>query len=164
MISLKIISTDIFFKNELEDIIQNDFFFKTLFRLSQKPDILIADAGITPGDYMNVTIYKRGTEPGFLNIPTSWTAKDALLAIYVHNNNLQIAEPAENSSDKTFTKREQDVLAELSKGITNKEIAYNLGITERTVKFHLAEMMKKMNAESRTELVMEAAKRGLIAF
>lgn len=61
-----------------------------------------------------------------------------------------------------MTPRELEVLGLLSKGITNKEIAKILFISERTVKFHTSSIFTKLNAESRTEAVTIAAKKGLI--
>ena len=49
--------------------------------------------------------------------------------------------------------RELEVLALAAKGLTNKEIAYRLGISERTVQFHLNSIFKKTTTNSRTEAV-----------
>ena len=61
-----------------------------------------------------------------------------------------------------LTAREQDVLAQLALGKTNKEIAADLFITERTVKFHVSAILNKMGAGNRTEAVTLAAQQGLI--
>jgi DNA-binding CsgD family transcriptional regulator len=52
-----------------------------------------------------------------------------------------------------LTEREEEVLAELAKGFTNKEIANKLGITENTVKEHIKRLMQKMNTTTRTGLL-----------
>jgi len=62
----------------------------------------------------------------------------------------------------TFTPRELDVLLLLAKGLQNKEIADNLSIAERTVKFHVGSILSKMGAGNRTEAVTIAVQRGLI--
>ena len=61
-----------------------------------------------------------------------------------------------------LTKRELEVLSQLGKGLTNKDIAEALSISERTVKFHVSSILGKLNAENRTEAVSLALKRGLI--
>jgi DNA-binding NarL/FixJ family response regulator len=61
-----------------------------------------------------------------------------------------------------LTDREAEVLAELARGKTNKDIAAALFITERTVKFHVSSIMGKIGAANRTEAVTLAAQKGLI--
>jgi two-component system, NarL family, nitrate/nitrite response regulator NarL len=61
-----------------------------------------------------------------------------------------------------LTAREQDVLRLLSSGLTNKEIATRLGITDHTVKFHVNAILGKLGAETRTEAVVHAAKLGIV--
>lgn len=56
--------------------------------------------------------------------------------------------------------RELEVLTLAAEGLTNKEIAYRLGISERTVQFHLNSLFNKTGAQSRTELVALALRRG----
>ncbi|HTE03806.1 MAG TPA: LuxR C-terminal-related transcriptional regulator [bacterium] len=47
-------------------------------------------------------------------------------------------------------------------GHSNKQIARTLGITERTVKFHVTSILNKMGAENRAQAVALAAQRGLV--
>lgn len=61
-----------------------------------------------------------------------------------------------------LTPREIDVLRQLAQGQANKQIAARLGITERTVKFHVSSIFRKLDASNRTEAVAIAAQRGLI--
>jgi len=61
-----------------------------------------------------------------------------------------------------LTDRECEVLALLAQGKSNKEIAAELFITQRTVKFHVSSIMGKLGAGNRTEAVTLAAQRGLI--
>ena len=61
-----------------------------------------------------------------------------------------------------LTARELDVIQLLAAGRTNKEIAHRLGITEHTVKFHVNAILGKLAAETRTEAVVNAAKRGIV--
>ena len=77
----------------------------------------------------------------------------------------QIQENPDDSSgepSEKLTDREMEVLQFLGKGMKNKEIADQLFITERTVKFYVSAILSKLNASNRTEAVSLAAQRGLI--
>jgi FixJ family two-component response regulator len=60
-----------------------------------------------------------------------------------------------------LTPREREVFAHLISGLLNKQIAGKLVTTERTIKFHRAHIMKKMRADSLTDLVRMAQKLGI---
>lgn len=61
----------------------------------------------------------------------------------------------------SLTPREQDVLRALIKGASNKEIAYELFISEKTVKSHLNQVFRKLNVSRRLEAILSAIKLGL---
>lgn len=61
-----------------------------------------------------------------------------------------------------LTPRERETLQLLGRGLQNKEIAAHLGIRERTAKFHIAALMRKLGAGNRTEVVTLATQRGLL--
>jgi DNA-binding NarL/FixJ family response regulator len=61
-----------------------------------------------------------------------------------------------------LTPREQNVLQLLAQGLQNKEIANELVITERTVKFYVSSILSKLGAGNRTEAVTIAVQRGLV--
>lgn len=58
-----------------------------------------------------------------------------------------------------LTRREEEVLAGVSDSLSNKEIASNLNLSERTVKFHVSSLLAKFQVRGRMELVREAARR-----
>lgn len=57
-----------------------------------------------------------------------------------------------------LTRREEEVLSGLMKSLANKEIAANLNLSERTVKFHVSALLAKFRVRGRMELVREAAR------
>jgi DNA-binding NarL/FixJ family response regulator len=63
---------------------------------------------------------------------------------------------------ETLTERELEVLNRVAKGLTNKAIGQALGISDRTVQGHLANIYGKLQVGSRTEAVTEALRRGWI--
>lgn len=64
---------------------------------------------------------------------------------------------------ESLTPREREVLAWLAEGLPNKAIAARLGISEHTVKFHVASIYGKLDASTRAEAVRRGLRRGLIA-
>jgi len=63
---------------------------------------------------------------------------------------------------KILSPRQIDVIKLISKGKSNKQIAYELGLTEGTVKLHVTAILKLLNVYNRTGAVVEATKLGLI--
>jgi DNA-binding NarL/FixJ family response regulator len=63
---------------------------------------------------------------------------------------------------ETLTPREIEVLELVAEGLSNKAIAGRLGISDQTVKFHLASISGKVGAANRTDAVRRAMRRGLI--
>ena|SRR3989442_13496718 len=67
------------------------------------------------------------------------------------------------SYEEPLTSREIDVLELLAEGLANKAIAARLGISDQTVKFHVASICGKLGAANRTDAVRRAVRRGLIS-
>ena len=62
-----------------------------------------------------------------------------------------------------LTPREIEVLELLAEGLPNKSIAARLGISDQTVKFHVASICGKLGAANRTDAVRRSVRRGLIS-
>ena len=63
---------------------------------------------------------------------------------------------------EALTERENQVLQLLARGLANKQIAVQLGISEHTVKFHVSSIYIKLGATNRTEAVRKGLQRGLV--
>ena len=61
-------------------------------------------------------------------------------------------------SQVKLTRREEEVLCGLMKSLANKEIAANLNLSERTIKFHVSSLLAKFRVRGRMELVREASR------
>lgn len=75
---------------------------------------------------------------------------------------IKLAGKEDSALIEPLTDRELQILTLTAKGFTNKAIGVQLGISDRTVQNHLANIFQKLNAESRTEAVMRAVSLGLI--
>ena len=79
-----------------------------------------------------------------------------------------IENSAENSSNmgrnngKTLTNRQSQVLDLIAQGKSNKQIAYEIGVSEATVKLHINALLRSLKVNNRTQAVVTAQKMGLI--
>jgi DNA-binding NarL/FixJ family response regulator len=84
--------------------------------------------------------------------------------VYVPPRSLEeaaVVEPAAQAAAAALTPRQRDVLRALSRGQPNKLIARELGLTEGTVKIHIAAILRALQARNRTEAVVRARELGL---
>jgi len=79
-----------------------------------------------------------------------------------HFRELPLGQGAE-SFVSPVTSREQEILNYMAKGYLNKQIALALDISEQTVKNHVTSILRKLNANARTQAVVEAIKHGLVS-
>jgi DNA-binding NarL/FixJ family response regulator len=63
----------------------------------------------------------------------------------------------------SLTRRETEILEYIAKGFLNKQIASSLEISEQTIKNHVTSILRKLNANARTEAVVIAIRRGIIS-
>lgn len=110
-------------------------------------------------------------------LPAQITSEQLLAALHAAVEGLVILHPAELNSllpapslassplaelTEALTPREREVLQMLASGLVNKEIATKLSISEHTVKFHVASILGKLGASTRTEAVSLGIRRGLV--
>lgn len=89
--------------------------------------------------------------------------------VVIHRGDIDSNFPASRPAFRAFaelpeplTPREREVLQMLASGLANKEIATRLTISEHTVKFHVASVLGKLGAASRTEAVALGIRHGLV--
>lgn len=109
----------------------------------------------------------RAVLPGDLGVREILAAVEAAAAglAVLHPQDIPalVAErPLPAALPQSLTPREMQVLAMLAEGHGNKTIAWKLGISEHTAKFHVASILSKLNAGTRTEAVTLGIRRGLI--
>jgi DNA-binding NarL/FixJ family response regulator len=71
-------------------------------------------------------------------------------------------EDVSNRLDEPLTAREQEVLEQIAAGLSNREIAGALGISEHTVKFHVSALLGKLGVRSRAAAIRHGLRRGLV--
>lgn len=74
----------------------------------------------------------------------------------------QLARAVRQPRRDRLTAREREILALLAEGLSNRAAAARLGITERTVKFHVGEILARLGAANRAQAVAVAKARGLL--
>ncbi len=74
----------------------------------------------------------------------------------------QLAQDGSNHAGDKLSPREKEVLEALTAGLSNKEIALKLYITEKTVKAHFSSIYRKLNVSTRSQAIIGAVKNGLV--
>jgi DNA-binding NarL/FixJ family response regulator len=85
-----------------------------------------------------------------------WVLDDSFAGALLHVGEAAITAPT------LLSAREQEVLALLSEGLSNRDVAARLGISHHTAKFHVNAILDKLGATTRTEAVVLAARSGLL--
>ena len=110
----------------------------------------------------------RPLRGGLALLPASASADQLVAAIEATAAGLAVLHPdhagsfSVRPSDDPLTPREREVLQLLAAGLGNKEIAGRLAISDHTAKFHVSQILAKLNAVSRAEAVSIAMRRGLV--
>jgi two-component system, NarL family, response regulator LiaR len=73
-----------------------------------------------------------------------------------------IAQPPGAAAPERLTPREREVLVLIGRGLSNKRIARELGVAEKTVKTHVGHVLAKLDVTDRTQAALYAAREGLV--
>jgi len=140
--------------------------------LAAAPFVLLADHPAGPSMIEALRSGVRAVLPRDIAPNEILAAIEAVAAglTVLHPADLPALLPSAPSTESTavtelaepLTPRELEVFAMLAEGTGNKTIAWKLGISEHTVKFHVASIMGKLNATTRTEAVAIGIRKGLI--
>ena len=147
--------------------------------LSAGADVMVSDtaartaeeldaATVVLSDEEDLLATLRPLRGGLALLPTSASAEQVIAAIEATAAGLAVVHPdhaaslAARPSDDPLTPREREVLHLLAAGLGNKEIAGRLAISDHTAKFHVSQILAKLNAASRAEAVSIAMRRGIV--
>jgi NarL family two-component system response regulator YdfI len=139
----------------------------TLPRTASSGEIIAALLAISNG----LIALDPGTLAAVISQPTSTGDDSAELPDYSGRSDLSDQSDAQSYAARSpsikpaldpLTPREREVLDMLAEGLSNKEIAWRMKISEHTVKFHVSSIFSKLRASTRTEAVMHGIRQGLI--
>lgn len=154
----ELLEVDFAFIDIHEDIL-NDLKIVDYIKLKNKElKVVVLDS------YKNKIVLKKALKYGIKGYITNLSDKDEFIymikkvlsgkkAYEVESIENVINSKAEHDIDR-LTKREKEVLRELSRGLNNKDIASNLFITECTVKKHVSNIFEKLNFKNRHEAII----------
>ena len=140
--------------------------------LASDVSVVILGDGMTPAasaDALRAGI--RAALPGDISPEQLVAALEAVASglLVLHPSHASEGLPAGSAPSRaldelaeSLTRRELEVLQMLAAGLSNKEIAARLNISDHTVKFHVASILGKLGAASRTEAVSLGIRRGLV--
>jgi len=129
------------------------------------PTILLATGGLTLERFQSGVraVLPSNATPAAI-LAAIETAAAGLAAIDPQELEPLLSSPVLQSSADAgpLTPRELDVLRMMAEGAANKAIAWKLGISEHTVKFHVASILGKLGAGTRTEAVTIGIRKGMV--
>ena len=154
-----------------------------------RPDVVLAavpyeDLAPPPNGFAPpIVLLAGGEQPGWTRdalragvravLPRDASAGEVLAAVAAAANGLAVLDPRDLESllpagtplraePPVLTPRELEVLRMMAEGEPNKTIAWKLGISEHTAKFHVASILGKLDAASRAEAVAIGIRKGMI--
>src|SRR5438046_2020593 len=104
----------------------------------------------------------RARMNGSMTVVGEFTSLASARASALDSDAILLAPAEDETALEALTPREIQVLELLAEGLPNKAIAARLGVSDQTVKFHVAAISGKLGAANRTDTVRRAVRRGLI--
>jgi DNA-binding NarL/FixJ family response regulator len=127
------------------------------------PVVLLSDARLTPRAFRQGVraILPHHAEPGQI-VAAIHAVAAGLVAVPAEGASLLTSVEAFGPETEALTPREADVLEMLAEGLSNKQIAGRLAISDHTAKFHVNSILGKLDAGTRTEAVAKGIRSGLL--
>jgi DNA-binding CsgD family transcriptional regulator len=159
---------------------ENRLDVSTVVHAAGEPDVLLLKEMDAPPEWHDIPALVLGEEPVSMSalvrahLPDSTTAEQLIAALVAVGNGLTVTNSEEVMGSgprrptelrplvEALTPRELQVLRYLADGLSNKEIAASLSLSDHTVKFHVASILGKLGAASRAEAVAQGLRRGLV--
>ena len=117
--------------------------------------LLISGAG-----RMSQHVARAAGASGFVS--KDWPADDVAMAVRMVGKGMTVFAPRAEGPSSPLSEREREVLALMSSGATNKEIAEHLFLSPHTIKEHTSSLYRKLGVRNRAEAVQRAERLGLI--
>lgn len=112
---------------------------------------------VTPEEFMELVIGVLRGEPA---IPRRLAAR--IIREFAQPESRSREQPAAANDSRALTRRQIEVLQMVAQGNTYKEIAAALNITERTVEYHMGEILNRLHLQNRAQVIAYATRTGLI--
>ena len=127
------------------------------------PIVVVSDAPVSSRAFHSGVraILPREAAPEQI-VAALYAVSAGLIAVPLEASSLVLHAAATEAEVATLTPREMDTLEMLAEGLSNKEIAARLSISEHTAKFHVNSILGKLHAGSRTEAVIRGIQSGLV--
>jgi DNA-binding NarL/FixJ family response regulator len=87
-----------------------------------------------------------------------------ILSLLLMGENYYPSEILPNHNNNCLTKQQIKIIELLRSGLSNKQIAYELNLSESTIKTHMSLMMKKLNVNNRVQVIRKALELGIIQY
>lgn len=156
-----------------------------------RPDVILLDLRM-PGADGVVALHGLRDNPARVLVVTSYTEPSAVLPavragaagyvykdvdppalaaairsvhaghVLLHPDVVRLLAAEDTARPAELTARERDVLAELARGRSNREIARALSVTEKTVKTHVSAILGKLGVQDRTQAALHAVRTGMV--
>lgn len=140
---------------------------------TENPDARILVLTMYTHDEYLLSALKAGADGYLLKDAPSEYVVDAIKAVYRGESmitpsmtkklvNIHLQQTQVKKDESNLTDREQEVLIGLVEGLSNKEIAEKLFISDKTVKIHVSKIFKKLEVKSRSQAVIYAVQNQLV--
>ena len=134
-----------------------------IYTSHDEENYIIGSARLGVDGYLLKSSSRKDLVGAVRQVATGGTAIESIVAKKLMKHMNRTKSDAIHPLDE-ISQREKQVLSHLATGLSNRDIANSLCISESTVKFHVHAILSKLDANNRTEAVSKAVKFGIISF